>query len=103
MNVAGIHYGSGNEGQTGLATNINYIIHQILLHNQPCFPHVEPIPQSVVEYFKCATASATPAARSPHPEADSQQSRREGFKYLINTLMILMQCCLFKSFKEQKI
>ena len=52
MNVAGIHYGSGNEGQTGLATNINYIIHQILLHNQPCFPHVESISKSVVEYWK---------------------------------------------------
>ena len=52
INVAGIHYGSGNEGQTGLATNINYIIHQILLHNQLCFPHVTSLPQSVLEYWK---------------------------------------------------
>ena len=38
MNVAGIHYASENEEQTGWASNINYIIHEILLRNNPCFP-----------------------------------------------------------------
>ena len=52
INVAGIHIGSENEGQIGLATNINYIIHQIILHNQPCFPLVTSLPQSAVDNWK---------------------------------------------------
>ena len=44
-NVAGIGYTSGNEEQIELAANINYIVHQIQLRNQPCYPLVESIPQ----------------------------------------------------------